>query len=258
MKAVDCRIVSREIDELSRDQEPSQAVLSHTAECVRCQSFYHDRLKLRQIVGELPTVSAPADFDFRLRARLATEKGKDSASFAARVFGFGFPSVALVSIALLVGATLSMWALTNSGNQPAVNETPRIVASLPVPIDRSSQETATPQPVTTAIDDSDVSKPDLVTKPKEGSSPPRSNRKRSGARNSNVMQAQILNREELIAGADPAVVFPLEASEPLRVSVDYATGRSRTISLPTLSFGSQDVVSGGASPMMKTSARTVW
>jgi hypothetical protein len=51
--------------------------------------------------------------------------------------------------------------------------------------------------------------------------------------------------------------FSLEAAEPMRVSVDYATGGSRTISLPAVSFGSQQVVASGAS-MVKTSARTVW
>lgn len=263
MKSVDCKNVSREIDELNRDQQPSLAVLTHTEDCVRCRNFYYDRLKLRQIVGELPTVSAPADFDFRLRARLASEKRNDSAKIPSRVLGFGFPSVALASIALLVGATLSMRALIDSTNPPAatLNETPRIVASLPFPIDRGSQVDAKAQPAATstvADDHSDTAKPELATRPKEGLMPGKGNRRRSGTGNSRSKQAPHVNRDELIAGAEPAVVFPLEASEPLRVSVDYATGRSRTISLPTLSFGSQEVVSSGASQMIKTAARTVW
>ncbi len=80
---------------------------------------------------------------------------------------------------------------------------------------------------------------------------PRDRKNRKGSKTTNTL------RNDFVARSESAAVFPLEAAEPLRVSVDYATGGSRTISLPAVSFGSQQVVAQGAS-MMKTSARTVW
>ena len=48
-------------------------VSQHLGECSECRVFHDKQIKLRQIVGSLGTVSAPADFDFRLRSRLASE-----------------------------------------------------------------------------------------------------------------------------------------------------------------------------------------
>src|SRR5687768_1322294 len=110
MKANDCNIVSREIDELDRGQLPSLAVREHTQVCAQCQSFYDDRLKLRQMVAGLEAVEAPADFDFQLRARLASERGTAASRFSPGIFKLGLPAVALATVAILVGVGLFMRA----------------------------------------------------------------------------------------------------------------------------------------------------
>lgn len=264
MKATDCNIVSREIDELDRGQLPSPAVREHTQVCAQCRSFYDDRLKLRQMVAGLEAVEAPADFDFRLRARLASERSKGASRFFPGIFKFGLPAVALATIAMLVGVGLFMRAFVAPANHPPVaqNESPRV---------------AEPAKITAAISSPGVQEaketvPDL---PGERANPltirseqgPRAteqlarttagNRSRVATKDFSSNPAEVLKRDDLLAGTETVAMFPLEASEPLRVSVDYATGGSRTISLPSLSFGSQQVVSRGAS-MMKTSARTIW
>lgn len=259
MKVVDCKVVSREIDELDRDQRPRAAILAHTEDCERCRSFYSDRVRLRDMVAGLPTVDAPADFDFRLRARLANEKVQSVSG--SHMFGFSIPSVALATIALLVGAGLSMRAIMGpAGNPPvAVNESPRVTESVTTPTAAKSPEVKTTNAGAT---DGQITTANLAlqkekgAKSSEGSVSREANRRRRVLRESD--QPQVVKREDLVAGSETAVMFPLEASEPLRVSVDYATGGSRTLSLPTLSFGSQQVVSRGGSPMMKTAARTVW
>ena len=259
MKVVDCKVVSREIDELDYEQRPSAAILAHTEVCAQCRSFYSDRVRLREMVAGLPNVDAPADFDFRLRARLANEKAQSVSG--SRVFAFSIPSVALATIALLVGAGLSMRAIMGPAGDPpvAINESPRVTKPV-----TTATATTSPEVKETNADATDGQsdtanlplQQDKGSKSSEASVSRGANRRRRVLRDSD--QPQVVKREDLLAGSEAAAMFPLEASEPLRVSVDYATGGSRTISLPTLSFGSQQVVSRGGSPMMKTSARTVW
>lgn len=259
MKVVDCKVVSREIDELDHDQRPRAAILAHTEECAQCRSFYNDRVRLREMVAGLPNVDAPADFDFRLRARLANEKAQSVSG--PRMFGFSIPSVGLATIALLVGAGLSMRAIMGPAGNPPVanNESPRVIESV-------TPATATTSPqvkeANAGATDGQSDTANLAleqengSKSSEGTVARGANRRRRVLRESD--QPQLVKREDFLAGSETAAMFPLEASEPLRVSVDYATGGSRTLSLPTLSFGSQQFVSRGGSAMMKTSARTVW
>lgn len=258
MNGVDCKAVCREIDELDRDGRPSVTILAHVKSCAQCRTFYNDRSRLRELVAELPAISAPADFDFRLRAKLATAK---SSPTSPRMFGFSIPSVALATIALLVVGGLSFRALTGSGSEPtvAVTETSQVNETTTAQAPSPSPESVTPSTnikatdstaETTALD----SQPSASVKPNTVAVKAE-NRRRGGGR---YPVQQFVRRENPLAGTETASMFPLEASEPLRVSVDYATGGSRTISVPTLSFGSQEVVSRVGSPMMKTSARTVW
>ena len=58
----------------------STAATEHLRECAACREFHEQQTKLRQIVGSLGTVDAPADFDFRLRARLAADADKPALS----------------------------------------------------------------------------------------------------------------------------------------------------------------------------------
>src|SRR5215213_4374697 len=75
MRKNDCEVVRRELDELMPEEACSAAATEHLRECASCREFHGQQTKLRQIVGSLGTVEAPADFDFRLRARLAQSNG---------------------------------------------------------------------------------------------------------------------------------------------------------------------------------------
>jgi hypothetical protein len=260
MNGVDCKAVCREIDELDRDERPGVTILAHVKACAQCQAFYNERVRLREIVADLPAVSAPADFDFRLRAKLATAKSSPAAS--PRMFGFSIPSVALATIALLVVGGLSFRVLTGSGSESgvAVTETPRANEPTTTQTPLTSPESVRAVPPDIKLDDQTAETTAPTSKPNSGlksngAFAKAENRRRGSGR---YPVQQLVRRENPLAGTETASMFPLEASEPLRVSVDYAAGGSRTISVPTLSFGSQEVVSRGGSPMMKTSARTVW
>src|SRR3569832_521841 len=75
MRENNCEVVRRELVVLTIGETCSTAATEHLRECASCREFHEQQTKLRQIVGSLGTVEAPADFDFRLRARLAQGNG---------------------------------------------------------------------------------------------------------------------------------------------------------------------------------------
>ena len=112
-----CEEIRQELDELTLDETCSTAALQHLRECGACREFQEKQTKLRQIVGSLGTVSAPADFDFRLRARLASES-----SSAASHFNFmesAFVRRGLAAAALLVVFATGAFLVRNVFNRPA-------------------------------------------------------------------------------------------------------------------------------------------
>jgi len=245
MKVMGCKSVSKEIDELESGQLPGANAQAHLQACGSCRNFYNERQKLRQMIAGLETVEAPGDFDFRLRARLANQRAEPASAFSS--FGFGLPSIALTVLAILVGVGIYLRA-TDVGSQQPLAEVPKTAApsvdpSKPADVKATElSASVSPEPAGT----SSVAEPAAVVKERVGS--------RKGNRSS---KSNTIRRDDFLAKSENSAMFPLDAAEPLRVSVDYATGGSRTISLPAVSFGSQQVVARGAS-MVKTSARTVW
>jgi hypothetical protein len=221
------------------------------------------------MVAGLVAVKVPADFDFRLRARLANGEGKQPAAFLIGRQAFGFPSVLLATLALLVGGGLALRVLWPSTDSSSIvgSETP----SLNQPVPQFKQN---PPAETQAV----VKVPDqifdqTIARNKPTVARPRSLAVRSTGRTALAMtrskdrvatkdfssgQAPVVKRNDSIVGNETAAIFLIEASEPMKISLDYSTGISRTISLPPLSFGSQQVVSPGVSQMVKTSAKGVW
>jgi hypothetical protein len=246
MKEIGCKTVSKEIDELESGQLPGAKAQAHLQDCGSCASFYDDRQKLREMISGLETVEAPGDFDFRLRARLANLRAEPVSAFSS--FGFGLPAVALAVLAILVGVGIYMRATSDALiEQPLTQSEPSKIATPASaqpdkPADSNSAELAVSREVE-SVPGSETAAPAKHFV-----------RSRKGNRNSN---SNAVRRDDFLAKSETSAMFPLEAAEPLRVSVDYATGGSRTISLPTVTFGSQQVVASGAS-MVKTSARTVW
>src|ERR1041385_5545643 len=103
MKKDFCEMIRRELDELMLDEACSSSVLEHLRDCADCREFHQKQTKLRRMVGSLGTVAAPADFDFRLRARLANES--NSATFHLRpVYWPSLRSGFAVAAALIVFA----------------------------------------------------------------------------------------------------------------------------------------------------------
>src|SRR6266851_3207970 len=122
MKSMNCRSVRREIDEAGPGNLLSSVANNHIEQCLECETFADEHLKLQKIVSSLGTVEAPDDFEFRLRARLAGEKRGAAQPFALRNFSLGFRFVAFATMVLLIGSALFVSLRFASDTPRAVNE----------------------------------------------------------------------------------------------------------------------------------------
>ncbi len=236
-----CELIRRELDELNLDETCSTAAVEHLRACGACREFHEKQTKLREMVGSLGTVAAPADFDFRLRARLANE----SSSAASQINFLAWPvlrrgfGVAAVLLVFATGAYLVQDAL----NRPPASDEMAKEASAPAVL-----ETPKPQE-TVAPNTSEAPKPaDLAGIPNVRPQKNRTERPRHVAiRNTRQLATKDTAsiRAEVINGADPLAsssnTFSIDASavQYFKLSLDDGRGNAKTISVPTISFGSQ-------------------
>src|SRR5687767_2891290 len=131
MRKNNCGVIRKELDELMLDEACSSSAAAHLRECAGCREFHQQQTKLRQIVGSLGMVSAPADFDFRLRARLANDSSSAAYwQFARRGFALATVLLVFATGAFLVRNVLDRPATigeeaVSSNPQPAVPESPK-------------------------------------------------------------------------------------------------------------------------------------
>ncbi len=147
MRKNNCEVIRRELDEWMINETYSPSALKHLEGCADCREFQQQQMKLRQIVGSLGTVEAPADFDFRLRARLA-----NSASHATFDY-WSFARKGLAAAALLIVLASGVVLVRNIMDQ----ETPvEVVADQnnPAAVPQESPrtiETPAPKPAEIAV-----------------------------------------------------------------------------------------------------------
>jgi len=265
MRTMNCQNIRREIEEAGSAGFLSADALSHLEECASCQTLSRQQTNLQTILSSLGTVEAPGDFDFRLRARLAAEKRMGGLSLPFGNFSLGLRSTAVAAILLLLGTAFLFVALKSKPNTPLAGGNKAI--STPV-----APEPAAVNPSGAGSNDVAQGATARAPKPKEHNQlaewrTPKGagitavaavrNGSRSGTRDVNQTGATVLTRDQ-VAGTYPTAAFPINASyQSLKVSVDDSRGTSRTISLPSVSFGSQKTLSQTASPLL-ASARDTW
>jgi hypothetical protein len=265
MTTNECKTVRRQIDEA--DQLNTRAE-EHLRNCVACRTFRSERLALQSLMSNLDAVEAPADFYFRLRARLArNEEGS-------RVAGTGLPGfsflrtamIGIVFVAMLAasGLTIRRW-LNSAGKetaripqekmggsgaetQLAASGSPTIKATVPNEIAGTNQVAvkgaksfSLPRAVPVKLS-STRNNPSLARAVEA-----------SAIRESAVSPAVVLTRE----ATGPAVLVPLD-ERALKISIDNGRGSSRTISLPTVSFGSQRLMARESFVTPVAPPKSVW
>ena len=242
MGTMNCQNVRRAIEAADRGDLLSVAAAEHIRGCAVCEKLNDEHLKLRDMVANLGTVKAPEDFDFRLRARLARESAGTRPGL--NRFAFGFRSIAFASLMVVfAGAMLVM----NFRSPKPIPTTPEQPANPPVAAASPFQPpTGSPAGVMTPV---------AVATDRSSRRSENSKRGRIGSRDMASTRAPVVRTSDLTAQATD---FPIDASpKAVKVSMDDGRGSSRTISVPTVSFGSQRVLSQSNSPLV-ASARGAW
>jgi hypothetical protein len=266
MRNINCRNVRREIEETATGDVLSSPANDHVTNCVACETLSREHAKLQQIVSSLGTVEAPGDFDFRLRARLVGEKPGSARSFAPfgiGGFSFGLRSAAVAVMLMLVAAAFVLVSFRAKSDNPLSASESRTAPTEIVKTDASGV-TSTPIRERPKVAVAGVKSANLSASPGNRQGGSRQTGLASLGQNNRVValdlastQARVLKRDQLVEGF-PTTAFPIDASyQSLKVSVDNGRGSSRTISLPTVSFGSKQSLSQSSPPLV-AAAREAW
>ena len=97
----DCKVFRTEIDEAAHAAALGRGATAHAESCAACGSHLRERESLRGLVRGLGRVEAPADFEFRLRARMAGSKPGGGGGLFARLFPVGGLAWAAVAVCVL-------------------------------------------------------------------------------------------------------------------------------------------------------------
>ncbi|HEV2801483.1 MAG TPA: hypothetical protein VGW12_13340 [Pyrinomonadaceae bacterium] len=276
---MNCQKCKLEIEDRNLSRELlSDAAEAHLSTCAACRLFAKERIALRRLVGELEKVSAPADFDFRMRARMAAER---SAAGAPRTAWFKLSPAALSwplagCLALVVSVSLYLQAqrttdapaatppvaqspvATTTANMTATNATADRVANGTQQLADASTAPRGVQSVNDERPESEFasSKPvRRIERPRGASTP-----QRGGVESAT---AQVEESASLgVTGSTPhfaagttsrveAAPIPVQLDAPegqLKVLLRDTSGEARTISVDSVSFGSRDVVTRRPGP----------
>jgi hypothetical protein len=246
MSSKTCREMRRQIDELDQGHEPNAQIAAHLISCPACAAFRNERSALRSLVGSLEPVVAPADFDMRLRARIAATRTAESQPFFVRLIGV--PAIAMAAVVVLaVGTTvlISQWNSTPPAGVTAEKQTsaPTGDQGATAPPVKSSQ----PAPlVASRNDEPPVDKPQSF--PGKRNRPPV--RGNVGARDYSLIAARSVRPGD----GEPFVNAP---SQRVEVSLEDDQGTKRKLSLPPVSFGSQSLVNNRV-PVSYSSNSRIW
>ena len=116
MNCKSCRV---EMEESEKVHALSDSASLHLVSCLNCRAFREEQMALKQMIDSLEVVSAPADFDFRLRARLATMRSDGHGQFSWGRFAPGAWSVAIAAALVVIFAIVLM--IRRSGHTPSVS-----------------------------------------------------------------------------------------------------------------------------------------
>jgi hypothetical protein len=260
----DCKAHRAEIEESAGSPAQSPGLRSHLAACRACEHFQRERASLRELVGGLEKVTAPVDFEFRLRARLAAAEGARRPHPFRLSFVPGVVSVALATCFLIFSASIYL-RRESATNQPEVQESASNVSAPSVPERVHGNATAAKD----AANDTNVEQnlevaattPQRNPKPRHASNiraalydkaQGRTARGEGRFATFDSRQAPILSapasasREQGSSRTDAAAVAVRTPAVPLQVVLRDERGAARLVSMRSVSFGAQDLVRQGS------------
>lgn len=266
----DCTPYREEIFEASDGGAPGRAARAHAAACRACGDELRGRESLKALVSGLGRVEAPADFDFRLRARMASEAAAPRRGpFRGLRLAYALAPVAAAACLLFIFASLYL-------RQTAPTEAPPAAAA-----SRPAQTPAPPAPAVEVEKAGDVDERGraevaaavtTVTTMRTSAPAPR----RPGALSQRAAAptraaAEVAARPETHAGGErnttlasfgsapvikgQGVTIALPApGEPLRMILRDERGAGRVVPMRSVSFGSQAPIMREGAPRQASAA----
>src|SRR5712671_1872451 len=132
MNRNECRATRREIDESELNQQLSNQARAHVALCAACSEFRAERTSLRELVGSLEPVTAPGDFDLRLRARLGREREGHTRQPWIFSLVIGTPAITVAALVVIMALSLVWLARRNTSQTPEIARVPVEVPAAPL------------------------------------------------------------------------------------------------------------------------------
>lgn len=123
---MNCKDTQMAIDSASRRNPINESASAHVAACLDCRRYTDQSNSLLALLSAQPRIEAPADFDFRLRARIARAESQPSGgpvAVLANFFGLSFSikQAAASLAALAVMAAVTTFYFTNNSQQMTSN-----------------------------------------------------------------------------------------------------------------------------------------
>jgi hypothetical protein len=248
----ECKAYRREIDEAADGGGLSPAARAHFAVCRACGDEARGRESLRALVGGLGKVEAPADFEFRLRARMAAAKSNGGGRFGGRWL-YGFAPVAVAACFVVISATLYFRQAARTAPAPTVAAAPaRNVESHRAPSVNQEQSGRADAAAANGKVDQEAT---------ASSAPPQIQKTvhRVSARavptrevaSKGERRADVAQNTAVFSNTGAQVIHPIPvktSAEPLRVILRDESGAERVVPMRSVSFGSQDLLSRGTTP----------
>jgi len=231
-----CRETRLEIDQSELRQPLSAEAEAHAATCAGCAAFRDERFRLRELVGALEPVVAPADFDVRLRARIARERDSHKQPFIFR-FIMSTPAIAVAAVLVMVVGTIVFMNQRNRTPAPSITATKENKATVPAPIVPAIAENTGSSPV-----NGEEPSVNRFDNPQHLNVTARNTTKTGPATNaaSQVADINVTSAQSYRLAPDRAGEVSLAAPvKPMVVTMYDERGGSRKIQLPPISFGSQ-------------------
>lgn len=257
----ECKDIRQEIDQATFADQPTDRVREHLRGCADCSRFEAEQRALQGMMASLGTISAPADFDFRLRARLAREKSAaNGGGFASFLSLLKSPrSLGVAALVLLLafgGIAIRNWLSARNDSKLTANKAAAPAASETIVEKKAPISTEAQPPIkSTSTTASNDRMNRIESSPVSRGPHALASRKieRRATREEALSPAAVLTSGQSELG-DGIVRVPLE-DEGLKITIDDNRGSPRTISLPRFSFGSQRLTGHSFVPV---SSKGVW
>jgi hypothetical protein len=265
----DCKAYRRELGGAWDGGELSRAARAHAAACRACGAELRGRESLRALVGGLAKVEAPADFEYRLRARMAASKAEGRRAPLRRLrLVYAFAPVAAAACFLFVSATLYLRQVsTSKPSEPQAAAAPAQNAG-PAPVAKPSSPGEAAQSKREGEGDAAAAmNPKLLNVKSVGHSPrtpPARARElaaksdvRAGARRNTIPAG--LDSERAVNGRGVTIALKAPA-DSLRMILRDERGAGRVVPMRSVSFGSQELIArqGGLNKTVVLENEGVW